>query len=126
MARCRPKRPSSINKYGFHRALLSAYGNFLLRIAGVSQIMPGECGVDQGQSPDAPKKHQQDENALRQDSQLRRQPQRQAHRTGGGRWVLETGTEGKPLRWAEDRRPRKGQPQLQQQNGGGVADSGCL
>ena len=88
--------------------------------------MPGECGVDQGQSADAPEIHQQDENALRQDSQLRRQPQRQAHRTGGGRCFIETGTEGKLLRCADDRRPRKGQPQIQQQNGGGVADSGCL
>ena len=47
--------------------------------------MPGECGVDQGQSPDTPEEHQQNENALRQRTQLRRQPQRQAHRTGGGR-----------------------------------------
>ena len=106
--------------------LLSAYGNFLLRIAGVSQIMPGECGVDQGQSADAPEEHQQDENALRQDSQLRRQPQRQAHRTGGGRCFIETGAEGKLLRCADGRRARKGQPQIQQQNGGGVADGGVF
>ena len=86
--------------------------------------MPGECGIDQGQSADAPEIHQQDENALRQDSKLRRQPQRQAHRTGGGRCFIETGTEGKLLRCADDRRPRKGQPQIQQQNGGGVADGG--
>ena len=88
--------------------------------------MPGECGIDQGQSADAPEIHQQDENALRQDSKLRRQPQRQAHRTGGGRCFIETGTEGKLLRCADDRRPRKGQPQIQQQNGGGVADGGVF
>ena len=88
--------------------------------------MPGECGIDQGQSADAPEIHQQDENALRQDSQLRRQPQRQAHRTGGGRCFIETGTEGKLLRCADGRRARKGQPQIQQQNGGGVADGGVF
>ena len=76
--------------------------------------MPGECGVDQGQSADAPKKHQQYENALRQDSQLRRQPQRQAHRTDGGRSFIATGAEGKLLRCAAGRRARKGQPQIQQ------------
>ena len=50
--------------------LLSAYGNFLLRIAGVSQVMPGKRGVDQGQSADAPYEHQQDDGEFITDSCL--------------------------------------------------------
>ena len=88
--------------------------------------MPGECGVDQGKSPDTPEEHQQNENALRQRTQLRRQPQCQPYRPGSGCRFIETGTQRQSLRRADDRRTREGQPQIQQQDGGGVPYSGGL
>lgn len=88
--------------------------------------MPGESGVDQGKSPDTPEEHQQNENALRQRTQLRRQPQCQPYRSGSGCRFIETGTERQVLRRADDRRTREGQSQIQQQDGGGVPYSGGL
>ena len=88
--------------------------------------MPGECGVDQGKSPDTPEEHQQNENAPRQRTQLRRQPQCQPYRSGSGCRFIETSTERQVLRRADDRRTREGQSQIQQQDGGGVPYSGGL
>ena len=88
--------------------------------------MPGKRGVDQGKSPDTPEEHQQNENALRQRTQLRRQSQCQPHRSGGGSRFIEADAKRQSLRCADDRRTREGQSQIQQQDGGGVFDRGIL
>ena len=88
--------------------------------------MSGECGVDQGKSPDAPEEHQQNENALRQRTQLRRQPQCQPYRSGSGSRFIEADAQRQALRSADDRCTREGQSQIQQQDGGGVFDGGIL
>ena len=76
--------------------------------------MPGKRGVDQGQSPDAPKKHQQNENALRHRPELRRQSQRQSHRARGGGSLIEASAQRQALDLADDRRANKRRGQVQQ------------
>ena len=47
-------------------------------------IVPGEGGVDQRQTADAPPEHQQDQYPMRKLSELRRYTERQAYRPDGG------------------------------------------
>ena len=80
-------------------------------------IVPGEGGVDQRQTADAPPEHQQDQYPMRKLSELRRYAERQAYRPDGGCCFIQADGKRKIFCRADDAPAGEKQHQIQQQNG---------